>query len=120
LNNTEKPDNIPTITQIEDFWSSILSISTTHNSQATWIQKQFTDYNNIPTQTEISITEIILKEALTSSQNWKAPGPDQIQNFWIKKFSATHKYLLKFYNSFLIMNSNIPQWMTTGVTYLLS
>ena len=41
----------------------------------------------------IQITPITLY--LSKAHNWKSPGNDQIQNYWLKSFPATHKYITK-------------------------
>jgi hypothetical protein len=51
--------------------------------------------------------------------NWKAPGPDGISNFWIKRFTATHSYLAHYFNQFKEDAGNIPQFLVQGITYLL-
>jgi hypothetical protein len=38
------------------------------------------------TTTTTTTTTIIYKK----THNWRAPGPDQLQNFWYKKFTAVH------------------------------
>ena len=41
----------------------------------------------------IQITEITLY--LSKAHNCKAPGNDQIQNYWLKAFPATHRHITK-------------------------
>jgi hypothetical protein len=31
----------------------------------------------------------------SKKQNWKSPGSDQIPNYWLKAFTATHSYITK-------------------------
>ena len=50
--------------------------------------------------------------------NWKAPGRDQIANFWFKQLTVTHTYLATFFNK-LIEEGQIRDWLTTGVTILI-
>jgi hypothetical protein len=35
---------------------------------------------------------------LSKTNNWKSPGIDQIPNYWLKAFSATHSYITKTFN----------------------
>jgi hypothetical protein len=64
----------------------------------------------------ISETEITM--ALRTTLNWKAPGRDQIPNFWLKQLTATHKYLATLFNK-LIEEEQTPEWPTAGVTLLI-
>jgi len=45
--------------------------------------------------------------ALRTKLNWKAPGIDQITNFWLKQLSATHKHIAARFNK-LIEEDQIP------------
>ena len=41
--------------------------------------------------------------------NWKAPGRDQIANFWLKQLTATHKHIAALFNK-LIEDDQIPEF----------
>ena len=58
-----------------------------------------------PTTTE-QISRLIAK-----TLDWKAPGPDGINNFWIKRFAATHSYLAHHFNQFMEDAGNIPDFL---------
>ena len=49
--------------------------------------------------------------------NWKAPGPDLVQGFWLKKFSNLHDRIANQLNECL-SKANVPPWMTKGRTVL--
>jgi len=51
--------------------------------------------------------------------NWKSPGIDQVQNFWIKYFTALHPTLIKNANEIINKPKTAPQWLTTGTTTLI-
>jgi len=51
--------------------------------------------------------------------NWKAPGRDQIANYRLKQLTATHTFLATFFNK-LIEEDQIPNWLATDVTILIS
>jgi len=57
-------------------------------------------------------------DSLRTTLNWKAPGRDQITNFWLKQLTATHKLIAALYNKF-IEEDRIPKWLTAGVTFLI-
>ena len=49
-------------------------------------------------------------EALRITLNWKAPGRDQIPNFWFKQLTATHRHIAAIFNK-LIEEDQIPEWL---------
>jgi hypothetical protein len=64
------------------------------------------------------ISEKDVAEALRATLNWKAPGKDQIPNFWFKQFTATHKYIAAIFNK-LLEADQIQKWLTAGITFLI-
>jgi len=67
----------------------------------------------MPTQ----ITEIT--SYLSEAHNWKYPGNDQIQNYWLKYFPAIHRHIIKNFNTIIEEPEKEPDWLTTGITYLI-
>jgi hypothetical protein len=65
----------------------------------------------------IQISEIALY--LLKAYNWKSPGNDQIQNYWLKVFPATHRQITKNFNAIIEEPEKAPDWLTTGVTYFI-
>ena len=49
------------------------------------------------------------------AHNWKSPGNDQIHNYWLKTFPATHTHIKKNFNAIIEEAEK-----TTGITYLIS
>ena len=49
--------------------------------------------------------------------NWKAPGPDGVQEFWLKNFTSLYKNLVWHLNTCL--EGETPRWMTKGITVLI-
>ena len=50
--------------------------------------------------------------------NWKAPGPDFVQSFWLKNFKSIQDGLRRNLQKCL-ENGNVPMWMTKGRTILM-
>ena len=48
---------------------------------------------------------------------FKAPGRDQIPNFWLKQLTETLKYVAVIFNK-LIETGPLPEWLTAAVTFL--
>jgi len=66
----------------------------------------------------VRITEEMLKKALVKLPNWKAPGPEAVQGFWIKNLTNLHGKLAEYLNECL-ETAHTPTWMTTGRTVLI-
>ena len=50
--------------------------------------------------------------------NWKSPGPDLVQGFWLKNFSSLHERISLQLKECLD-SGFVPSWLTTGRTSLL-
>jgi len=63
------------------------------------------DYRSLSTSVIIII--IIIIRTTTTTLKWKAPGRDQIANFWLKQLTATHQHIDALFNK-LIEEDQIP------------
>ena len=65
----------------------------------------------------------ILHERMTKAtkrlSNWKAPGLDLVQNFWIKHLHALHPVLAEFCNQIINEPDEAPTWLTGRRTTLI-
>jgi hypothetical protein len=86
-----------------------------HNEAACWIKNQ---YQQNPGMEWSPVCEKDVAEALRVTLNWKAPGRDQIPNFWLKQFTATHKHIAAIFNK-LLEADQIPEWLMAGITFLV-
>eukprot|EP00794_Sanderia_malayensis_P014775 gene14775-biopygen11863 len=50
--------------------------------------------------------------------NWKSPGPDGVQGYWIKNLTALHERIAVQMNDLLVNGKEVPKWLTTGKTAL--
>ena len=71
------------------FWGNIRSPSEDHRKDAKCLQDLRSDVN-VKKQEKIDITTGSLKKMLGRMPNWKLPGPDLVQGFWLKSFSSFH------------------------------
>ena len=83
--------------------------------EAHWIENQ---YQQNPSMEWNPICEKDVADALRTTLNWKAPGSDQIANFWLKQLTATHKHIAALFNK-LIEEDQILKWLMAGVTFLI-
>ena len=68
-------------------------------------------------QERFVITEEKMQQMLRKIPNWKAPGPDGVQGYWLKNFKSMHKALRKHLEECL--KNGTPNWMTKGRTILM-
>ena len=69
-------------------------------------------------QEKIDITTGTLKKILGRMQNWKSPGPDLVQEFWLKNISSLHKRVRLLLKECLD-SGFVPTWLTRVRTSLL-
>ena len=50
--------------------------------------------------------------------NWKAPGPDGVQGYWLKNFRSVHENL-RVHLTKCLARGEVPWWMTKGRTVLI-
>ena len=59
------------------------------------------DMNGKNKQAQIKILQEKLKKILKKIRNWKAPGTDRVQGFWLKNSTSLHKNLVWYLNACL-------------------
>ena len=73
----------------KQFWGNICSQSADHKKDAKWLQDLRIEAN-VKKHKKIDLTTGSLKKILYTMPNWKSPGPDLVQRFWLKNFSNLH------------------------------
>ena len=114
---TEQERIIPDASESQTFWSNIWSKEVTHNTDAEWLGELKT-IGTYPQQQDIVINEEYVWKVSRKMSNWKAPGPDGVKGFWIKKLTSCHKAIAEQLNTMLNGNEDIPEWLTKGRTVL--
>ncbi|CAH2016975.1 unnamed protein product [Acanthoscelides obtectus] len=109
--------SFPNTEDIRHFWSGIWSNPREHRT-AHWYQQEKAR-TSIQAMLSWTITKDDVVKAIGRTSNWRAPGPDGVHNYWIKAFTSTHQQLAKCYSTFLERPETIPEFLTTGVTYLI-
>ena len=59
-----------------------------------------------------------MKKILGRISNWKSPGPDLVQGFWLKNFSSLHERI-RLQLKECLDSGFVPSWLTRGRTSLL-
>jgi hypothetical protein len=106
----------PPVAEVEDFWAGIWENQKDHNNNASWLD----DIETTSRQQEwCEITTKEVTDAVRNMANWKSPGPDGLQNFWLKKLESLHRDLASEFTRMLDTPTSLPDWFTAGVTILL-
>ena len=101
----------------KQFWGNIWDKEKEHNKAAEWLH-DIKEEVNLNKQENIVITEQMVKKQSSKIPNWKAPGPEGVQGFWLKKLTKLHKRIAEQFNHLLENSERIPKWMTQGRTIL--
>ena len=120
LERQERQDDvIPDAEESRQFWRGIWSEEVFHNESAEWLKGIEKKLEDTGQQEDIVITpELFLTRYANKLPNWKAPGPDGLQGFWLKNIKSIRQALTAVLNECLNKNQ-IPDWVTKGVTTLI-
>ena len=83
-----------------------------HSENAEWL-KELKQGTVEARQEDIVITAKMVTARSKKIPDWKTPGPDGVQGYWIKNLTALHERMADHRNDLII-----PVWMTTGRTVL--
>ena len=119
LEKEDKSDDIrPESEDSVKFWSGIWSQPVVHNDEAQWLRKVEEKLRGLRKQEDILITTGKLKKQLQKMKNWKAPGPDGLQGYWIKRFTSCYERIALQLQLCLEIKE-VPDWLSTGKTVLI-
>lgn len=104
--------------ELEKFWKDIWKNKGDHKKEASWIINEKNKMEGAPPMEESNFTLGDIKEVMSKLHNWKAPGPDSIQNFWWKNIDSLHHLLATQINHILSDPADTPMFMTEGITYM--
>ena len=77
----------PSMAEAETYWKSLWG-EAQHNERADWIRREQKRKISLMDWRPKQISEIGLY--LLKAHNWKSPGNDQIQNYWLKSYSQAY------------------------------
>lgn len=117
-NNDTTNQNLqtPSPEALREFWANIWENPVQHNDHADWVNEATPEtpemvFDFIPIDTFIDV--------LKRTHNWKAPGTDNIHNYWYKKFTYIQPYIHNHLNTFIQSPHLLPTYITHGVTYMI-
>ena len=108
-------DDQPVAEESKQFWRNIWSQSADCKKDAKWLQDLRSE-DNVKKQGNIDITTGSCQ--IGRMPNWKSPGPDLVQGFWLKNFSSLHERV-KLQLKECLDSGFVPGWLTRGRTSLL-
>ena len=108
---------VPNAEESKNLWGDIWSVEKKHNVDAEWLRevKQEIKVNR---QEGMIITEVMVSKHSKKMPNWKAPGEDGVQSYWIKRLDTMHGRISEQLNDISNGVRNLPEWMTYGRTVL--
>lgn len=119
LQDSEVNGTPPQAEQIEEFWAGIWSEEQCYNESASWIQTIEQQATSISQMADTTIEMSTLQAVIRRLKNWKCPGIDGVQNFWIKKLHCIHGKMLELINKFIDNGESMPSYLCEGITTLI-
>ena len=117
LDRVERETVVPNAEESTRFWSNIWSKLVKHDENPEWLRNVEEELSRLGVQDSIQIEVAKLKKQVRKMPNWKSPGPDGVQGYWIKNLSNLHGNIaLQLDRS--LQENNVPSWMVTGKTLL--
>ena len=117
LEGKEERTKPPNAEDATAFWKGIWSTKVEHKRDAEWIDKA---KEKMPSekQNTVKITKDDVKIKLKSMPDWKEAGPDKIQGFCLKSFTAVHEVLATVLNE-CVEVGDVPGWLVERRTILV-
>ena len=89
-----------------------------YKNDAGWLKQFELELEHVNIQENVKITKKDVTMQLRKMSNWKAPGLDGIQGFWLKRLTSQHQRLTEELNE-NIQSLSIPSWLVKGKTVLI-
>ena len=99
------------------FLSGTWSVEKEHNKEAKWFSDQKEEMVKFE-QHNVVTNEDKVKKQCSKMPNWKGPGHDGVQGFWIKRLDKMHERIAIQLNEIVEGTKEIPSWMTYKRTVL--
>ena len=110
---------MPNAEECAKFWSNIRSVRKEYNRKAEWFKDLKRERaNDGHSQERVSISVEKIRKQCRKVPNWKAPGRDGVQGYWIKKLSSLRERVFSQMNRISMAEDDLPEWMTHGRTVL--
>jgi len=117
LDGVKREMVVPDAEESTRFWSDIWDNSVKHKENPEWLKNVEDELAGVGVQEDIRIETPKLRKQIRKIPNWKSPGPDGVQGYWIKNLTNLHGKIAIQLDKCLQENS-VPLWMVTGKTVL--
>ena len=109
---------VPDKKEAQEFSGSIWGERKERRKDTEWLESFKRDFEYKVEQEEVEIITEKIKKILRKMPNWKVPGPEFVQGFWLKNVKNIQEGLRRNLQIYL-ENGNVPMWMTKGRTILM-
>ena len=113
-----RSSDVPGAEESRRFWGDIWSVEKEHDREARWLKDLKNESNGEHRQEMVRISVENVQKQCRKIPNWKAPGKDGVQGYWIKNLSNLHMRIAYQLNKILGGEDYLPTWMTYGRTIL--
>ena len=100
------------------FWRDICSKRKEHHKDAEWLQDVKKELEEDEGQDKFDITKDKMMRVLRKMPNWKVPGPDNVQGYWLKNLTPLHDKLVAYLQDCLD-SGVVPDLLTKGRIVLI-
>ena len=85
--------NPPPDDAVQKYWGGLFGDRAKHNDDADWIKEEEEEMEAKLKAVWVDVTVDQIRLTTAKLSNWKSPGLDQVQNFWLKYLTALHPVL---------------------------
>lgn len=104
--------------QFFSFWRDTWATPSNFKTDTEWMNVVENSTHDINAMPQIQFTKDDIAICLKSLRNWRAPGPDGIQNFWLKTFGGNGEAIARCFNKIIENPSALPTFLASGNTFL--
>ena len=91
LNGSEARTNeVPDAEESRRFWGDIWTVEKEHNTRAEWLSELKDEIKGRHSQEGVTIGIENVRKQDKKIPNWKSPGKDGVQGYWIKNLTSMH------------------------------
>ena len=116
--NGIRSNGVPNAEECTKLWGNIWGVRKEHNREAEWLKDLKRERVNERPQERVSLIVEKIRKQCRKIPNWKAPGRDGVQGYWIKNLSSLYEHVSSQINGILMGEDDLPEWMTHGRTVL--
>jgi hypothetical protein len=121
MEEVELTGDAPSLEAVHKYWSEIWEVEKEINPAEKWMNEVEQDLKKriLTKHTPKLIDFGQWTKLVTKRKNWTSPGPDGVQNYWVKKITALWTKQIKYIADFQECKTQIEAWMGEGRTVLI-